>query len=268
MSTRNTNKDKDKMGVYATVSGSFNRFLPEVKKIVKQMNDYGIVVLSPKSLVPNCSLKTNKHNFVIFEGDRGSPSHIEIVHLRSIARSDFLYLVNPEGYVGVSAAFEIGFAISKNVPIFSQYSPNDCIFADIITSGMSIQEILENVIAKKKQSSCSQLKESPSLHDLQDYVFKMVKSRGFSDEGDLQIMLLLMEEIGELAKAIRYQEHVKVSNGNRVKDVSLANELADCLIYLLDLANVLNIDMEKAFREKEIINSRRKWVIPKSLQNS
>ena len=35
--------------------------------------------------------------------------------------------------------------------------------------------------------------------------------------------------------------------------------MADVLIYLLDLANVLGVDLEKAFREKEEINKKRNW---------
>jgi NTP pyrophosphatase (non-canonical NTP hydrolase) len=70
--------------------------------------------------------------------------------------------------------------------------------------------------------------------------------------------LLFTEEIGELAKAIRktqglYQEKA------RQKPVELEEEFADVLSYLLDLANYFQVDLEKAFREKEQINSARIW---------
>ncbi len=45
----------------------------------------------------------------------------------------------------------------------------------------------------------------------------------------------------------------------RRRDISLEEEFADVLSYLLDLANTYHIDLEKAFREKEEINKSRKW---------
>jgi NTP pyrophosphatase (non-canonical NTP hydrolase) len=43
------------------------------------------------------------------------------------------------------------------------------------------------------------------------------------------------------------------------KNFELAEEFADVLSYLLDLANYFQIDLEKAFREKEQINQNRIW---------
>ena len=70
--------------------------------------------------------------------------------------------------------------------------------------------------------------------------------------------LLFSEEVGELAKAMRktaglYKEEAKPKN------FELEEEFADVLSYLLDLANYFQIDLEKAFREKERINEGRSW---------
>lgn len=39
----------------------------------------------------------------------------------------------------------------------------------------------------------------------------------------------------------------------------VAHELADCLIYLLDLANLADIDLDDAFRVKEEMNNKKTW---------
>jgi NTP pyrophosphatase (non-canonical NTP hydrolase) len=43
------------------------------------------------------------------------------------------------------------------------------------------------------------------------------------------------------------------------REVSLKEEFADVLSYLLDLANCFQIDLEHAFRAKEQLNQSRKW---------
>jgi NTP pyrophosphatase (non-canonical NTP hydrolase) len=45
----------------------------------------------------------------------------------------------------------------------------------------------------------------------------------------------------------------------RPKNIELEEEFADVLSYLLDLANYFQIDLEKAFREKERVNQTRTW---------
>ncbi len=45
----------------------------------------------------------------------------------------------------------------------------------------------------------------------------------------------------------------------RQKDVELEEEFADVLSYLLDLANYFQVDLEKAFREKEQVNESSTW---------
>lgn len=101
------------------------------------------------------------------------------------------------------------------------------------------------------------LKNNPTLHDFQDYVTKLVKERGFDKEKVSEIFMLFMEECGEMAKAARKTQKIK-SDKNSEK-FHLENEVADVFIYLLDICNYYNIDLEKAFRDKEEINKIRSW---------
>jgi NTP pyrophosphatase (non-canonical NTP hydrolase) len=98
----------------------------------------------------------------------------------------------------------------------------------------------------------------PTLPELQRYMDEICKERGWTKDSYAEKFLLLSEEIGELAKAIRktqglYQEKT------RQKHIELEEEFADVLSYLLDLANCFQVDLEAAFREKEQVNATRTW---------
>ena len=101
------------------------------------------------------------------------------------------------------------------------------------------------------------LKESPSLQDLQRYVIELEKERGFADQQVIAKCLMLGEEIGELFKAVRKQQNMNMDHKSKVGSIS--EELADILIYVCSIANRFDIDLERAFREKEEVNKLRVW---------
>ncbi len=103
------------------------------------------------------------------------------------------------------------------------------------------------------------LKPNPTLKDLQKYVNEVVKERGWDKNSPIEIFFLMMEEIGELAKAMREYEGLCVEKNKLSKRFDLEEEFADVFAYLLDLANRYEIDLESAFRRKEIINLEREW---------
>lgn len=98
---------------------------------------------------------------------------------------------------------------------------------------------------------------TPTLQDLQLYVRQLEKERGFTEGTLQQQCLLLGEEVGELFKAVRKQQNMKLDKKSVVGSVD--EELADILIYLCSIANRLNIDLEQAFRKKEDVNKKRSW---------
>lgn len=100
--------------------------------------------------------------------------------------------------------------------------------------------------------------EHPTLKALQDYVAEICQERGWTKDSPAEKFVLFIEEVGELAKAMRktaklYEEHAKPYGS------SLEDEFADVLSYLLDLANCFQVDLEQAFRAKEQINQSRTW---------
>ncbi len=104
----------------------------------------------------------------------------------------------------------------------------------------------------------AELGEAPTLRDLQRYVAEVCQERGWTKDSPSEKFVLFVEEVGELAKAMRkraglYEERAKA------RDVSLEEEFADVLSYLLDLANCFQVDLEAAFRAKERVNASRTW---------
>jgi NTP pyrophosphatase (non-canonical NTP hydrolase) len=100
----------------------------------------------------------------------------------------------------------------------------------------------------------------PTLSDLQQYVRDMMRERSFSSDREYlaKLFMLLVEEVGEFAKATRKSAGMKMATDSK-QEQSAAAEAADVLIVLLGLCNMLDIDLEQAFRDKEEKNKQRTW---------
>lgn len=96
-----------------------------------------------------------------------------------------------------------------------------------------------------------------SLKKLQAYVWQMNIERKFNTEDPSKKLVMLIEEVGELAKAVRKTIGLKFTD--TTKTTELKEELADVQIVLLGLASLLDIDMFDAVVEKEQKNRKRTW---------
>lgn len=96
-----------------------------------------------------------------------------------------------------------------------------------------------------------------ALGSLQSYVKKTGLERGFDDESAQDKFMLLVEEVGELAKAMRPLHYVKLADDSASTD--LEDEAADILMLLASLCNKLGIDLKQAVLTKEIKNRQRSW---------
>ena len=90
---------------------------------------------------------------------------------------------------------------------------------------------------------------NPTLDDCQKLISELIIERGYDKESVAEVFTLLIEETGELAKAIRKYNGQKVHTDSQTHNV--AEELADVLWLVMDLSNRLGVDLEKAFRAKE-----------------
>jgi hypothetical protein len=142
--------------IQVTVSGSFRRAMGAVQSAVEEFADRGALVLSPA----DPRVVDQFGDFVYVASDR--VRHIRTVqsrHLVAVGASDFLWLVAPEGYVGVSAAMEVGFAASEGIPIFSAEVPSDLTLRQWVTvvagPGAAIDRILAMSADEEAEPSVS-----------------------------------------------------------------------------------------------------------------
>jgi NTP pyrophosphatase (non-canonical NTP hydrolase) len=96
-----------------------------------------------------------------------------------------------------------------------------------------------------------------SIRKLQAYIWQMNIERGFDTEDMSKKLVMLMEETGELAKAVRKVVGLKFTETTQVTDIE--EELADVQIVLFGLASMLRVDMLDAVRKKESRNRQRSW---------
>ena len=102
-----------------------------------------------------------------------------------------------------------------------------------------------------------ELKAQPTLADFQKYAAELEDERGFSGQDIVQKCLMLGEEVGELFKVVRKHTNIKVDPNSSIGEAG--EELTDVFIFLLAIANRLNVDLEQAFRDKEEKNKTRVW---------
>jgi NTP pyrophosphatase (non-canonical NTP hydrolase) len=103
-----------------------------------------------------------------------------------------------------------------------------------------------------------QIPDKPELQNYQHFVQQLEIERGFDHQTVLEKCLMLGEEVGELFKAIRKRENIKIDPNSKTGDV--AEELADVFLFLCSIANRYDIDLASAIKEKEGKNRLRKWV--------
>jgi len=129
--------------VKVTVSGSFHRFMKEVTEDVEEFKGLGMTVMSPKEPY----VVGEMGDFIFVASDLVKSIHlVQNRHLDSITASNFLWLVNPGGYVGLSAAMEIGYAVAFQVPVFTLFEPKDMTLKQYVTVVGSLKEAIGEAI--------------------------------------------------------------------------------------------------------------------------
>ncbi len=237
------------------ISGSFRKHLEGINATGKAFADIGVEVLSPKlSNVINPG-----HEFALLESDdTHDPKTLEQRHLDAITNADALYVFDPEGYVGLSATLEIGWALALGKPIFCKEVAQDFTLK-LFCSEVATPAQVKAKILEARAKPLDAVHTRSSTLDLQKVSALLSVQRGFHDEKPLEIMLMMVEEVGELAKALRKEIGLKV-DAKKAGDIGkIETEAADIFIYLLHLANVCNFDLGEAFKKKELINSQRDW---------
>ena len=104
------------------------------------------------------------------------------------------------------------------------------------------------------------LNNDNTIIQVQEYIRKVIELRGFSEQNIEKTMLLLTEEVGELAKAIRKEQTSMSIDKSKINNYdTIENEVADVFIVLCSICNKLNIDLFSSLKEKEKKNITREW---------
>ena len=104
------------------------------------------------------------------------------------------------------------------------------------------------------------INENTSLDEIQSYIKEVVALRGFTNQSIQETMLLLLEETGELAKAIRKSETKMSVDVDKLQNYdTVESEVADVFFVLAAICNQLDVDLLKALKEKERKNFERSW---------
>lgn len=102
----------------AVLHGSFRKHFNEIKRAHKLFTDAGIEVLAPAM----SEIRSFEGGFAVLESDKEKDQRmIELLYLHNLKRlgvGGFSYFVNPDGYIGKSASYELGIAQISNVPCF------------------------------------------------------------------------------------------------------------------------------------------------------
>jgi len=237
------------------ISGSFRKHFEGIQQSIQEFEKISVDVLSPKK----SKVVNPEEEFAILESDdTADPKTLEQRHLDAIVKADALYIYNPNGYIGASATMELGLALALGKPIFQKEVAEDFtlkLFSGIVATPQEIKERLLEIDSHIIET----INPRSSLEDLQKFNQETVIRRGFDKETPTEIMLLLVEEIGELAKALRKFTNLKIDTKKATEYPQLPSELADIFIYLLHLSNALNVSLFSAMVEKERGNERRFW---------
>lgn len=235
-------KQSSPAGFDVVISGSYRKDFESLKRTYEEFLDLGCAILSPS----NVSIVSEHDGFVYMKGEeRETPDNIESKHLGAIQRASLVWLHSPEGYVGPTSALEVGFAHAAGVPVYSREAPSD----KILRSFVRVVESPADLI--RVRSSHSE-PPAPALKAFQEYYRRAALERGYAKEGPKECLLLMVEEVGELARALRKRE--KLVRHGSYSESNEAHELADVFLYVVHMANVLGLDLAHIVRDKEIVN--------------
>ena len=137
----------------AVVCGSFHRHMTAVNSAVSELTERGVRILSPA----DPRVVDARGDFLFVASDRvRSVKLVEDRHLQGIRMCDFVWLVTPDGYVGQSASFELGFAAAVGTPVFGEDNPFDITLRQYVTRVASLKHALERVRNERARRSSSE----------------------------------------------------------------------------------------------------------------
>jgi NTP pyrophosphatase (non-canonical NTP hydrolase) len=226
--------------------GTYRKDPEGLRRTFEQLRDLGFTILSPD----NPFIEKEEQGFVYMQHENTrSPDQIENKHLDAIQRADFVWFFAPNGYVGPTGALEVGFARANGIPVYSDSLLTDTTikkFVEVVDSPSTVNDYFKTRRV---------LPPAPAISSFQHYYRRAALRRGYTHENAKDCLMLMVEEIGELARALRKRAKL-VRHGKEIRNQE-DFELADVFIYVVHMANILKVDLSKIVQEKEIINIKK-----------
>jgi NTP pyrophosphatase (non-canonical NTP hydrolase)/nucleoside 2-deoxyribosyltransferase len=233
-------------GRSVVLCGTYRKDPEGLHRTFEQLRAFGFSILSPA----NVSIENEEAGFVYMRHESArTPAELENRHLDAIQHADFVWFFTPNGYVGPTGALEVGFAHANGIPVFSDATPNDPVikqFVKVVDSPLTVRDQFANHRV---------LPPSPAVRSFQIYYRRVASQRGYSKENAKDCLMLMVEEVGELARALR--KRAKLARQGKGIENQEALELADVFIYVVHMANILKIDLSRVVREKELLNIQK-----------
>ena len=99
-----------------------------------------------------------------------------------------------------------------------------------------------------------------SLNTYKDITENVCRKKGWDRTTINTVWLLLTEEIGELASAIRQNTKVYTKTGlKKDRGIDVQMEMGDVFSYLFQLASMLNVDLDDMWQKHMVKINNRKY---------
>ena len=135
------NEDFIELDKSCVIIGSFRKHMKVMQNVISKFESAGISVLSPK----NGSVKNPGDEFVLLNYDPPelTEGEIQTIVLKKMEKASFTYLINPEGYLGKSAAFEVGYGIAMGIKLIAM-EPIQEMHSHFVTTIATPEQIIAN----------------------------------------------------------------------------------------------------------------------------
>jgi len=167
--------------------------------------------------------------------------------LDALREADLVWL-HTNGRISRDDAMAIGAAHALGIPAYAPAEPTDDLLRKLVRVVDSVETAVALYFGEKPRK--------PVLASFQRYYANAAKARGYAQEDAGDCLILLVEEVGELARAVR-KSRALTRHGRYSGQSEAALELADVFLYVVHMANILGIDLSSAVARKEIINWER-----------
>lgn len=148
------------------VHGSFGRHFSEIRSAMRTFKQAGIKVIAPES----DEITAIKGSFLLLgDEERLDPRFVELRYLHQLHKlgpNGFSYFVNPGGYLGRSAAYELGIAQATNVPCYFSHQPKDLPVYVPSSHIISANDLTEYIMSNGCLPSVTKSQSRNSLHKL------------------------------------------------------------------------------------------------------